>query len=116
MAALYLDVLNRPIDSSGQGTYSALLANGTTRAQVATMLLTSTEYYTGLVQGFYQRFLHRAADTMGLNAYVTQLSTPPSPTTSFIVGGATTSSQPIRDEDIIAALVGSQEYFNLVTG
>jgi hypothetical protein len=116
LSALYQDVLNRAIDSSGQATYTQLLANGTNRTQVASMLLGSTEYFTDLVQSYYQRFLHRAADTSGLNSYVTLLETVPPPVRQPLIGSdPTTTGTQVHDEDVIAMLVGSQEYFNLVT-
>jgi len=117
LAALYQDVLNRAIDSSGQATFTQLLATGTNRTQIASILLSSTEYFTGLVQGFYQTFLHRAADSGGLSTYVTLLQTPPAPVRQPLIGSNPPSSSgtQVRDEDVIAMLVGSQEYFTLAT-
>jgi uncharacterized protein GlcG (DUF336 family) len=55
--------------------------------------LASTEYRQELVQSFYQQFLHRTADPNGLSVFV----------------GALQFGD--RDERVIAALIGSDEYF-----
>lgn len=114
LSALYQDVLNRPIDASGLATFTQFLANGGTRTQVASILLSSTEYLTNLVQGFYQRYLRRPADSTGLNAFVTQLQSVPVSAQPLIGSDSSTIGQLVKDETVIAALVGSQEYFNLV--
>jgi uncharacterized delta-60 repeat protein len=114
LSALYQDVLNRPIDASGLATFGQFLASGGTRTQVAAILLSSTEYLTGVVQGFYQRFLRRPADPTGLNAFVTELQSVPVAVQPLIGSDSSTTGQLVRDETVIAALVGSQEYFNLV--
>ncbi len=93
LSALYLDVLGRPIDPSGQSAFLGLLTSGTSRSQVATVILASTEYFQVLVNGFYLRFLGRPAEPAGLNAFV-----------AFLQGGG-------RQEAVIVALVASTEYF-----
>ena len=45
------------------------------------------------MNGFFQQFLGRSADSLGLSVFANQLS------------------QGARDEDIIALVVGSDEYF-----
>src|SRR5260370_38079018 len=65
LMALYQDVLNRVIDSSGQATFTQLLATGTNPTQAASILLRRTESFTGLVQTFFKPFLHRASDSVG---------------------------------------------------
>jgi hypothetical protein len=80
------------VDAPGQESFQAALAGGWTRSQVAAALFTSTEYREHLVQGDYQRYLLRPADSSGLAAFVGALQ-----------GGA-------RDEDVLAALAGSDEY------
>jgi hypothetical protein len=64
---------------------------------VAAALLASTEYRQQLVQADYQRFLLRPADSSGLAAFLGALQ-----------GGA-------RDEDVLAALAGSAEYWSVLT-
>lgn len=91
--ALYQDALNRAIDPSGQAAYSQALANNVSRTQVAAAIVTSAEHCRDLVQSFYQSFLGRAADSGGLNVFA-----------GFLLQGA-------RDEDVIAYIVGSPEYF-----
>jgi len=67
--------------------------SGTTPGQVVTAVVSSLEYQQDLVRSFYMRFLHRTADSTGLNAFVQALQ-----------GGT-------RDEQCIAGIVGSDEYF-----
>ncbi len=93
LTALYQDALGRPIDPSGMAFFSAQLASGTTRTQVATEIFGSGEFRQDLVEGFYQTFLHRQADPGGLAFFVNAL------------GNGTT------DEQATALIVGSAEYF-----
>lgn len=96
---LYLDLLDRQVDQTGLQNFGTALANGTaTTTSVAGAILTSQEYRTDLVQGYYVQFLNRAADPVGLAQFVTAL-----------LAGAT-------DQDVIATIVGSQEYFINATG
>jgi hypothetical protein len=92
VSALYQDALGRPVDSSGQMSWSQALASGTSPGEVAATVFASPEFLQDVVQGFYQKFLGRAADANGLSYWVAalQLGT--------------------RDEQIIAAFVGSAEY------
>jgi uncharacterized delta-60 repeat protein len=114
LTALYQDVLNRAIDPSGLASFTQLLASGTSRTAVAAMLLDSTEYLTNLVQGFYVKYLRRAADPGGLSGFVAALQTQPGSSQSLIPA-VSPGSGLVRDEDVIAMMVGSQEYFNLAT-
>ncbi len=91
--ALFEDVLGRPIDSVGVAFYGAELAGPLTRTQVAEQVLTTQEAEYQLVDGWYVRFLHRHADTTS-QAYFSNV----------LAGGGT-------DEDVIAAIVGSDEYY-----
>jgi uncharacterized protein (TIGR03118 family) len=93
--AIYQDALNRSVDAVGRSSFDQALAQGATRAQVATAIFTSDEFRQDLVGGFFQRFLHRTPDNTGLNAFV-----------NFLRQGA-------RDEQVIASIAGSPEYFNL---
>jgi uncharacterized protein GlcG (DUF336 family) len=92
LSALYADALQRPIDASGQATFTQLLNAGTSRVDAALILLSSFEYQQDLVQGFYQQFLHRPADSPGLVGYV-----------SVLQAGA-------RDEQVVASILASAEY------
>ena len=91
--ALYTDVLGRPIDPVAEALYAQQLAGVATRADVALDVLTSLEARQDLVGSLYEQFLQRAADLAGLQAF-----------TSMLGNGGT-------DEDVIASLVGSSEYF-----
>lgn len=96
--ALYQDLLGRPADGAALSSLvPQLVAGTTTRSTVASSVLSSTEYRQQLVTGFYPRFLRRTADTLGLNGFV-----------NFLASGA-------RDEDIIAMMVASNEYFTRAT-
>src|SRR5260370_20571117 len=90
---MYQDVLGRPIDDGGKTTFTQLLAKGTTRTQVATILDTSDEFRRNLIQADYQHFLMRAADSGGLNNFL-----------KLLQNGA-------RDEDVAAQIAGSVEYY-----
>jgi hypothetical protein len=97
--SVYQDVLNRPVDSGGLAAFTALAADGADgRLQVIDALFTATEYRQDLVQSYYQRLLHRAADTAGLDFYVAELS------------------NGTRDEQVLASLIGSREYLALLPG
>jgi hypothetical protein len=91
--ALYQDALNRPADAAGRASFLTALANGVSRQTVADAIFHSDEYRQDLIQSFYQRFLHRPADSAGLAAWVAGLR------------------NGMRDEDAIAQIVGSAEYF-----
>ncbi len=93
LTQLYLDLLQRPPDTGGFNGFNTQLAGGASRTVVAQEFVSSAEYRTLLVQGYFSRFLQRPADPAGLNAQL-----------SFLVSGGT-------DEQVIAALAGSAEYF-----
>jgi hypothetical protein len=100
---LYQEALGRMIDSAGSKTYSDLLFSHGNNFQVAqdsftiaVDILTSPEYYQDLVQSLYRQLLKRDADPSGLATYV-----------GLLQAGAT-------DQQIIADLAGSTEYFNKV--
>jgi hypothetical protein len=92
--ALYLDALNRAIDSGGQSGWLLAFSDGATRYQVAGAIITSLEFRQGLVNSCYAQFLFRKADVAGLDVWVKLLGQ-----------GAT-------DETVIAGIMGSQEYFD----
>jgi hypothetical protein len=90
----YRDILGRNPDQAGFTGWDEALNTGTaTTGQVALGLLGSDEYRTNQVQAWFQQYLGRAADATGINSFVSALR-----------GGAT-------DETVIAALIGSGEYF-----
>jgi hypothetical protein len=92
--ALFQDALNRPIDQATRNVFLQGLANGTlTRERIAEAVFGSTEFQRDLVLSFYQRFLHRAADSAGLNAFVNLLQ------------------QGMRDEQVTLVFAAADEYF-----
>jgi hypothetical protein len=93
LAAYYQDALGRAIDSSGSATWTAALAAGATRAQVAFAITTSLEYRQHLVASYYNTLLDRGTDP-GSATWVNAL----------IAGG--------RDEVVIASIVSLSEFYN----
>jgi hypothetical protein len=91
--ALYRDALGRQADAGGRASFLTALANGVSRQAVADIIFRSDEYRADVIQSFYQRFLHRPADSAGLAGWVA----------AYHNG--------LRDEDAIAQIVGSAEYF-----
>jgi hypothetical protein len=89
---LYRDVLHREADSAGLSIFLTELGGGASRAQVASQVLTSTEGYTNLIDGYYQTFTGRTPSS-------TELSTG----LSFFTSGGT-------DQAFIANLLGSAEF------
>lgn len=93
LSALYRDVLARRIDAAAESLYTQALAGGMTRADVALAVLTSIEARQDLVQALYADLLDRPAGAFEVQGFV-----------DLLANGA-------DDEDVIAALVGSDEYF-----
>jgi hypothetical protein len=94
--ALFLDLLNRPIDPTASAAFQSALAGGATRTDVAMSVMGSDEWRGDIVNSYYQQFLHRSADPTGLAGFK-----------SFLSSGGT-------EQEVIASLIGSQEYFNNV--
>jgi hypothetical protein len=95
VSALYEHLLKRAPSTSEHTSWVAALANGTSRTTVAAEILASTEYRTDLVSSYYRAYLGHAADPAGIAFYLPQLA-----------AGAT-------DEDVVAGIVGSNDFFNL---
>jgi hypothetical protein len=93
LQAAYSDILGRRLDSSGQAFYLNLLASGVSRTAVASQLLTSTEYRTNLVSGFYTKLFGRSGSSTEVAGYV-----------AVIAAGET-------DEQVINAFLTTGEYF-----
>jgi autotransporter-associated beta strand protein len=91
--SVYQIVLNRPIDSGGLSFWTQQLKT-LSRQQVAFDILSSPEAEKDRIQSFYVTFLKRPADSGGLSHWLQLLQN----------GG--------RDEDVLAGLLGSTEYFN----
>ena len=95
VAALFHDFLQRSPSSAEVSFWETALGT-MTRDQVASLILGSSEYDTDLVKSYYLQFLQRSADSVGLTFFASGLN-----------GGTLT------DEQVIASLIGSDEYFNL---
>jgi hypothetical protein len=95
VTALFHDFLQRTPSSSELSFWETALGT-MTRDQVASMILGSLEYDTDLVKSYYLQFLQRSADSTGLTFFASALN-----------GGTLT------DEQVIAALIGTDEYFTL---
>jgi hypothetical protein len=91
-AALYRDALGRQVEPSTAQAIDQFLMHGGTRSQVAMIVLNSNEYRTDLVQSFYQHYLDRAGDAVGLQGFVNGLG------------------RGLTDDDVIAIMIGSPEY------
>jgi hypothetical protein len=92
---VFLDLLGRGTknDPSAQNLLNALNVGTMSRAQVANVILTSGEYRTRLIEGFYSTYLGRTASTGEVNGWIGALNS-----------GTT-------DEQVIAAMITSKEYF-----
>ena len=97
LSALFQDVLHRGIDDSAKAAFAQALSHGATRAQIADHLFASQEYRRDEVQSLYQQALDRDADPKGLAYWADQLA------------------RGVRDERLLAALLSSQENFDIVT-
>jgi hypothetical protein len=91
--ALYQDVTGHDADASGLAFWTSKLMLGVPQANVAGVVLTSQAGLGNLVAGYYQDWLQRPADSGGLSFFTNALET-----------GA-------RPEDLIAALLASDEFF-----
>jgi hypothetical protein len=90
---LYLDLLGRPRSATETGFLDALNNGSATPLQVATAILQSTEYAQHLVNGFYSTYLGRQGSTTETSGWVQLLQ------------------QGVRDEQVLAMILGSGEYF-----
>src|SRR5262249_53329174 len=94
LAAVYQDVLNRPIDPAGASFWSSMLTgDASSRSRVALAILQSPESDSLEVQNIYAQFLHRTPDAGGLDNFVRTLQ-----------GGTS-------NEQVMAIIIGSDEYF-----
>jgi hypothetical protein len=93
VAAVYLDVLNRPAEDAGLAYWSGMLDRGVARADVVRQIVSSTEYQTLQIQSLYHRLLGRDADPAGLNTFL-----------NVFAGGGTLAQ-------VETGILGSAEYF-----
>jgi hypothetical protein len=95
---LYVDLLNRPADAGAASFTAALDAHTLSRAGAAEAVLTSNEYRSRLLNGYYTTFLRR---------------TPTAGELAFWMPAFTSG---LTDEQIEAQFLGSAEYFALAGG
>ncbi len=94
--ALFSDALNRTIDPVSAATLGqALASQALTRSTIGAMVFGSLEYEQDLVQGYFESFLQRQADSSGLAAFASVLQ------------------QGELDQEVIASILSSQEYYQL---
>ena len=93
VSGLYGCLLRRSPSNSELQSSLNLLAGGQTDAEIASALLSTTEYRTDLVDGWYLKYLRRAPDS-----------------SAAFFENALASGK--RDEQVIAALLGSPEYWH----
>ncbi len=91
--ALYQEVLNRSIDSTGNSIYTGVLSSGGSRGFVAKEVLKSIEADRRLSALSYTKFLSRAADTAG---------------NEFQANALQSNYEP----RVIAGILASDEYFS----
>jgi hypothetical protein len=73
LAALYQDLLGRPIDGNGLPYWNYQLQQGKSLAQVALAIAHSSEHLAAVVRESYHAILGRAADAGGLQYWTSQL-------------------------------------------
>jgi hypothetical protein len=96
VTALYQNILGRAPDAAGVSYWTTYLNGGAARSSLASLIVTSAEADTDIVQADYELYLHRPADPAGLSAFVGAME------------------QGVTEEVIVAEIVGSSEYFALV--
>jgi hypothetical protein len=90
----YLDLLQRPADSTGLAQWSGMLQNGqATREQVVEAIEHSPEFERLVVNRIYEQYLSRQPDTGGLAGW-----------TNFLASGGTI-------DQMRADILGSPEFF-----
>jgi uncharacterized delta-60 repeat protein len=94
VSQVYLDLLQRPVDSAGLAGWSGQLDRGTTREQIVQAIEGSAEYRAVVVQTLYCKFLARNADSSGLDRF-----------SNLLAQGGTAGQ-------VKASLLASDEYFS----
>lgn len=70
---VYNDLFARDPDPTGLATWTNALKSGTPVGAVANSITYSTEYRASLIQGTYQRYLGRTADSIGMAGWLTEM-------------------------------------------
>jgi hypothetical protein len=92
LANLSQDVLGRALDASGEQVFSQDLQNGISRLAVVNAVLYSSEADEVVVNNYFQRFLKRQADPLGMTSLANALQ------------------NGVTDDQVIATIAGSGEY------
>jgi type VI protein secretion system component Hcp len=98
VAAVYGDVLGRPVDMGGLAYWSTQLDQGAARANLVRLIDHSAEFFSTIIKPAYQQFLGRAADQAGVDYWVGRM-----------IGGLT-------DEQLEAGFIGSPEFYQHAGG
>jgi len=93
LGSVWQDLLGRDITPSEKASMLDFLDSGGSHAQVAQTVLNSAEYRTKLAQSLFQQFLGRAATQTEVNFFSSALQ------------------QGVTVEQLIAVIVGSDEYY-----
>jgi hypothetical protein len=99
LSQLYQDLLGRAPDPGSQGFLDQLNV-GVTRSLITAVLLGSTEYRTDLITQVYTTYLQRQPGPSDIQAWLPLLGQ-----------GSAGAGQPSPDEQFLAAVIGSPEYF-----
>ncbi|HUY36763.1 MAG TPA: S8 family serine peptidase [Pirellulales bacterium] len=91
VAALYQEVLGRPVDAAGSSMWTGALASGMSRSQLATILWNSVEHRGDQVTADYQTYLHRTPSAPERDHWVRVIESGVSETT--VVGAFLTSGE-----------------------
>jgi PKD repeat protein len=98
LGALFCDTLDRSLSNAELGAYTQQLGAGATRAELAQLVLTSSEYRHDLAARLVLGFLRRPPTAGDVQFFAGELQSGTS------------------DQQLIAYLLGSQEYFNDFSG
>jgi hypothetical protein len=97
---LFEDTLDRAIDAPSLAILEQAMTDGVTAQEVAGAVLQSAEYHVKLVGQYYLAYLRRPLDPVGAQ--------------NWVVNGIQAGK--LSDFDVLAAVLGSEEYYNLATG
>jgi hypothetical protein len=112
VSKVYQDLLRQSADTTAVSEWSLVLDQGLRGFRVALALTHSTAYYTGVIGDLYQKYLKRAPDPTGLRDDLFFLLYPPPQTSA----GGVSQFMFGRIEQVAAAIVGSDEYFQVRGG
>jgi len=99
VAAVYADLLGRPVDPAGLAAFANELNQGASRTTIAATLDHSAEYFTtNVIAPAYQAYLGRSPDPSGTTFWVSQMQ------------------QGLTDQQLEANFIGSDEFFQHAGG